>query len=219
MLFHGVHVCLVRRNVEFFRRRREQYFAVVQNGKTVDFVELLQTVCRDEHCVALFRVLIDYFREPSFRNVVEFVEWFPSLAGMIDHFRAADVGAMCFHPDPNKTDAVHRSNKLFQYMSAGLPVVVSDIGNWGTLVEDEGCGVAVEPGDPDAIADALVALADDPDRRSTLGRNGHRAALERYNWESERAKLLDVYERLAPGAPPTRPGRDPSESRRVEPTD
>jgi len=150
---------------------------------------------------------------------VEFVEWFPTLEGMIDHFRAADIGVMCFHPDPNKTDAVHRSNKLFQYMSAGLPVVVSDIGNWGELVAEVGCGVAVEPQDTDALADTLVELVDDPDRRASMGRTGHQAALERFNWESEQAKLLDLYDRHAPRTTPSRAARDRTDSRHVEPTD
>ncbi|WP_123539023.1 glycosyltransferase [Halosimplex salinum] len=134
--------------------------------------------------------------EPRIEAVerAEFVEWFPSLEGMIEHFRDADLGAMCFHPAPNKTDAVHRSNKIFQYMSAGLPVVVSDIGNWGKLVTAEGCGVPVEPEDPAAVTDTIVDLIDDPDRRAELGRNGHRAALERYNWAAQREKLLAVYE-------------------------
>lgn len=128
---------------------------------------------------------------------VEFVEWFSTLEDMIDHFRAADVGTVCFHPEQNKTEAVHRSNKLFQYMSAGLPIVVSDVGNWPELVEDAGCGVAVDPEDPDAIASTMTELIDEPGRRETLGRNGHQAALDRYNWETQRAELLSKYERFA----------------------
>jgi glycosyltransferase involved in cell wall biosynthesis len=124
---------------------------------------------------------------------VEFVEWFPSLAGMIDHFRDADIGLICFHPAPNKTNAAHRSNKLFQYMAAGLPIVVSDIGNWPTVVGEADCGVAVDPEDPAAVAEAITDLVDDPQRRAELGRNGHQAALDQYNWEAQEAKLLEVY--------------------------
>jgi glycosyltransferase involved in cell wall biosynthesis len=127
---------------------------------------------------------------------VEFVEWFPSLSGMIDHFRSADVGLVCFHPDPNKTNAVHRSNKLFQYMAAALPVVVSDIGNWATLVDEEDCGLTVDPEDPQAIADRMVELLENPDERARLGKNGHAAALREYNWERQRERLLALYDRL-----------------------
>lgn len=127
---------------------------------------------------------------------VELVGWQPTLADVIDLFRESDVGLLCFHPDPNKTNAVHRSNKLFQYMAAGLPIVVSDVGDWRRLVEEVGCGVAVDPEDPDAIATAMARLASDPDRRFRFGRNGHEAALARFNWDAQCEELLGVYERL-----------------------
>ncbi|WP_121820239.1 glycosyltransferase family 4 protein [Halostella salina] len=131
---------------------------------------------------------------------VRLVGWLPTFDDMIELFRRSDVGLMCFHPDPNKTDAVHRSNKLFQYMATALPVIVSDVGEWEQFVADIGFGVAVDPHDPEAIATAMAELADDPDRRAELGRNGHEAALDRYNWESQCETLLALYRRLAPGS-------------------
>jgi glycosyltransferase involved in cell wall biosynthesis len=151
---------------------------------------------------------------------VEFVEWLPAFEDMIQLFRDADVGTMCFHPDPNKTDAAHRSNKLFQYMAAGLPIVVSDIGNWAELIDAVGCGVTVDPESPAEVADAMTALAADPERRRRLARNGHRAALERYNWESQRETLLALYDRLLAvggAGPESRP--DPAADAVEHPTD
>lgn len=136
-------------------------------------------------------------RRAAASDRVELVGWLPSLAAVVDLFRRSDVGMLCFHPDPNKTNAMHRSNKLFQYMAAGLPIVVSDVGEWPRLVTDVGCGVPVDPEDPDAMAGVMVELIEDADRRVALGRNGHRAALERFNWETQREKLLALYERLA----------------------
>jgi glycosyltransferase involved in cell wall biosynthesis len=127
---------------------------------------------------------------------VEVRGWLPTLDDVVDMFREADIGAFTFRPEPNKTDAVHRSNKLFQYMATGLPLVVSDVGEWSTLVTDEDCGVPVDPRDPSAVADALAELTADADRRVELARNGHRAALERYNWETQRDRLLDLYDEL-----------------------
>jgi len=127
---------------------------------------------------------------------VELRGWLPTLEDVIDMFRDADIGVYTFYSDPNKTEAVHRSNKLFQYMAAGLPVVVSDIGDWRTMVDDVECGVTVDPEDPDAVAAALANMAADADRRVEFGRNGHEAALERYNWDTQRERLLDLYGRL-----------------------
>ena len=134
---------------------------------------------------------------------VELVGWLPSLADVIDLYREADVGLMCFHPGPNRNDAVHRSNKLFQYMAAGLPILVSDIEAWADLVEEVGCGVAVDPERPDEIADAMVELAENPEKRAEMGKNGHEAALDQFNWDTQREKLLDLYERLT-GVKPER---------------
>ena len=135
---------------------------------------------------------------------VDLVEWLPSLEDGIDLYRDCDVGMMCFHPGPNRNDAVHRSNKLFQYMAAGLPIVVSDVGEWSRLVEDLECGVAVDPERPDEIADTMTGLARDPDRRAALAERGHRAALDRYNWETQGEALLDLYERLTGVEPGSR---------------
>lgn len=127
---------------------------------------------------------------------VELVGWLPSLAAVIDLFYESDVGVMCFEPEPNKTHAAHRSNKLFQYMAARLPIIVSDVGNWTDVVEGNDCGIAVDPTDPERIAAAMTALVEDPDRRARFAENGHRAALETYNWETQRERLLGLYDRL-----------------------
>lgn len=130
---------------------------------------------------------------------VELVPWMESLADVLAHYRRCDVALHCFHPVPNMADAVHRSNKLFQYMAAGLPTVVPDYGTWPRFVEEVGCGIPVDSEDADVIADALVDLHQDADRRLRLGRNGHRAVLNRFNWASQRRNLLALYDRLTDG--------------------
>lgn len=135
-------------------------------------------------------------RAASTNDRVELVGWQSTLADVIALFYESDVGMLCFHPDPNKTNAAHRSNKLFQYMAAAVPIVVSDIGNWTETIADEDCGVPVDPEDPEDIAAAMTDLVEDTEKRVTLGRNGHDAALKRYNWDIQREKLLRFYEQL-----------------------
>ena len=127
---------------------------------------------------------------------VELVGWQDTLADVFDLLYESDVGVMCFEPDPNKTNAAHRSNKLFWYMAAALPIIVSDIGNWTDVVEGNDCGIAVDPLDPEAIADAMTELVENPERRAELGLHGYEAALSTYNWEVQRDRLLDLYDRL-----------------------
>lgn len=142
-------------------------------------------------------------REAAGNDRVELVGWQDTLDDVFDLLYESDVGVMCFLPDPNKTYAAHRSNKLFWYMAAAIPIVVSDIGNWTDVVAGNDCGIPVDPLDPDAIAAAMTELVENPQRRAELGLNGHEAALESYNWEVQRDRLFDLYERLV-GAVPTR---------------
>jgi len=88
-------------------------------------------------------------------------------------------------------------NKLFEDMMAGIPVVASDLPDMAMVVRREGVGTLIaDPEDPAAIADAVRRLLDDEEPPHVKGERGRAAALARYNWELEQAKLLGVYARL-----------------------
>jgi glycosyltransferase involved in cell wall biosynthesis len=75
-----------------------------------------------------------------------------------------------------------RSAKIFPSLSCGVPVICAAVGEGGALVSQHECGVVVPPGDPVALADAMLALAADHRRRAEMARAG-RALVEReYSW-------------------------------------
>jgi glycosyltransferase involved in cell wall biosynthesis len=86
---------------------------------------------------------------------------------------------------------------MFEYLALGIPVVCSNFPLWTEIVGAADCGIAVDPRDPQAIAGAIRALTDDPERAARLGENGRRAIAERYNWEAELAKLEGLYQAVA----------------------
>jgi glycosyltransferase involved in cell wall biosynthesis len=88
------------------------------------------------------------------------------------------------------------SNKLFEYMAAGLPVIVADMPGWRWMVEDLGCGVAVDPHDPPALAGAIEHLLAHPHQAEDMGRRGRAAVEARYNWNAEVGRLLALYRDL-----------------------
>jgi len=90
---------------------------------------------------------------------------------------------------------------LFEYMAAGIPVIASDFPLWRQIIGEAGCGLLVDPQDPQAIALAMEYLLSHDSEAEAMGRCGRQAACELYNWKSEERILLNFYsELLEPGA-------------------
>lgn len=115
---------------------------------------------------------------------------------LAERLAEARVGLVVLHPERGYLESL--PIKLFEYMSAGLPVVASDFPYWRELLEPVGCATFVDPLDPVAIARAIDELLADPNRSEEMGRRGAAAVRDGLNWQHEEAKLLDLYARLAP---------------------
>jgi glycosyltransferase involved in cell wall biosynthesis len=105
----------------------------------------------------------------------------------------ASIGLM-----PNQSYGSNRfiHSKLFEYMAAGLPVIASDLPLNRLFVESAECGLLVPPSDAAGYAQAVRYLLEHPDQARQMGQNGQKAFRERYNWETQSPKLLELYERL-----------------------
>lgn len=89
------------------------------------------------------------------------------------------------------------TNKVFEYMEAGLPIICTDYTLWRDIVDRYDCGICVEPGSVEGIRSAIAELTGDRARAYRMGQNGRRAVLEEYNWASEERKYLRVYSGMA----------------------
>ncbi len=86
------------------------------------------------------------------------------------------------------------ATKVYEYMSLGLPVILSRAPYNEKMVEKYGFGICVDPENVDEIADAIRYLLDHPEEAKQMGENGRRAVKEEFNWEIEEKKLLALYE-------------------------
>jgi glycosyltransferase involved in cell wall biosynthesis len=86
--------------------------------------------------------------------------------------------------------------KLFEYMSAGLPVIASNFPLWRKIIEGAGAGLVVDPQDPEAVYGAMKWILDNPKQARKMGVNGKRAVEETYNWKKESGKLIAMYRDL-----------------------
>lgn len=124
---------------------------------------------------------------------VEFFGW-ADRAQVADILGSVRAGLTILHPTPKYLDAY--PTKMFEYMSAGLPVIVSDFPLWRRIVDDAGCGLPVDPLDPQAVAGAMQWILDHPDEAEAMGRRGREAVEKDYNWETEARKLVTLYNKL-----------------------
>jgi glycosyltransferase involved in cell wall biosynthesis len=105
------------------------------------------------------------------------------------------AGLVIFHPVPNHINA--QPNKMFEYMSAGIPIITSDFPLWQEIVEGNQCGLCVDPLDPEKIAQAVNWILDHPDQEQKMCQYVRKAVEEKYNWDQEAQKLLQIYRELA----------------------
>ncbi|NND24106.1 MAG: glycosyltransferase, partial [Acidimicrobiia bacterium] len=88
-------------------------------------------------------------------------------------------------------------NKLFEYMQYGLPIVGSRFDLWKDIVEENYCGILVDPLNPKEISEAIKWIYDNPDEAKKMGENGMKAVKEKYNWQVEEKKLIKLYEEIS----------------------
>lgn len=80
--------------------------------------------------------------------------------------------------------------KVLEYMAAAVCPVASALGELPALLDDGVRGVTVPPGDADALAAALVALAGDRERVDALGARGRRHVVEHRSWAAIAGRVL-----------------------------
>lgn len=125
---------------------------------------------------------------------VDFVGW-QSRSQIALLLGQARVGLNILHPIPNYYYQPY-SVKMFEYMAAGLPMIVSDFPSWREFLEDVGCALFVDPLDSKAIALAIQWLLNHPYEAEKMGRQGMEFVAKMCNWEVEATKLIDLYNKL-----------------------
>ena len=109
-------------------------------------------------------------------------------------FSRSMAGLVTLHPTINYIDSL--PVKMFEYMSAGIPVIASDFPLWREIITGNDSGLLVDPLNPAQIAEAIDYLVTHPVEAARMGNNGRAAVQEYYNWPNEERKLLGFYGRF-----------------------
>jgi len=138
-------------------------------------------------------VLEDRTRSMKIENRVRFIPTVP-LSELLHYTASADVGVQ-----PIENTCLNHfstdSNKLFEYIQAGLPVIASDLPEIRRVVNEHELGILVPAGDSSALAAAINELVRDPVKRTRFSDNAKQAA-EPLSWEAQEHELTILYRRI-----------------------
>lgn len=111
---------------------------------------------------------------------------------LMAHLSALNLGVI---PDPpNEFNDKLSMNKVFEYMMLGLPFVQFDLRQASS--EAGSAALVVREHSPRALADGIVELVDDPERRKRMGLSGRAVAEREFQWSLEARRYLDAYRNL-----------------------
>ena len=127
------------------------------------------------------------FRRPEAGGIIEYIGQIDRESLLTQAARAHVGLALCPMEggDINMRNMTGASNKAFDYMAAGLPIIVSDLPDWRALFVDSGHALAVDPRSESSLAAAIGRFLENPALRMEMGtRNRARIATE---WNYDQA--------------------------------
>jgi glycosyltransferase involved in cell wall biosynthesis len=125
-------------------------------------------------------------------NVIIPGEW----PGSRQPYAAADMGLLVSHTEGF-------SNSLIEGMAIGLPMIATGVGGNIDAIEHDATGILVPPSAPEALSEAILGIALNPQRAKALGEAARVAAVERYSLDT----CVDRYEKLWRGLAEGRAGQ------------
>ena len=131
---------------------------------------------------------------------VRMVEWVPAET-VLSLIQSATIGTVPHHSNPHTDNTI--PHKLYQYMIAGTPVLVSTSAPLARTVRAASAGGIFRAGDPRDCADQIRGLLASRAQLARFGENGRAYVLEQgHNWEDESApRLVEAYARIGIVAP------------------
>jgi glycosyltransferase involved in cell wall biosynthesis len=114
----------------------------------------------------------------------------------------AILRATCVVAHPGEQEGL--SNAILEAMAAGVPVVASRAGGNPEAVSDGETGLLVPPGDPDALASAILELLRNPAIAEAMGRAGRKRLRDRFSLAGMVTGIEESYIELLDGRPLSR---------------
>jgi glycosyltransferase involved in cell wall biosynthesis len=159
--------------------------------------ELIEVMVKCENTILFIigsgDVLDDLKKIVNQDNLSDKVRFFPKMSWdeMMRYTKSADVG-LSLDKNTNINYRFSLPNKLFDYISAGIPVIAGDLPEVTRIITDHSCGIIIPEISPDEIGQAIKLLDENRDLLRVLRQNAKEAG-EELNWEKESVKVREFY--------------------------
>ena len=129
------------------------------------------------------------------QDSVQFLGWL-DYTKAIEVIKECDIGLVPHHATESWNTTI--PNKLFDYMSMGKPVIVSNAKPTKRIVQEEKCGKVFEEQNAEDLSRAILELENEFVRKE-MGRNGREAVATKYNWAVDEERLLKALDLAVAG--------------------
>lgn len=116
---------------------------------------------------------------------------------VMDHCARHDVAVnLLTNPDDHVSIRYCSTNKMYEYLAAGMPVLCSDLDAFVTEMVEPGAAVAVDATNVDDVERGLRDIVARRDELPAMRDTALALARDRYNWATQGANLVELYESL-----------------------
>lgn len=136
---------------------------------------------------AVAREVMDYVTDKGYRNVY-FHDLIPP-EHIQRYLSSADIGLVATWNKNDKSYWLALGNKIFDYIRAGIPLLITAQPEYKRIIDEYGCGRAVNPDQPGAYRKGFREIIEDYD----TCRNKCLVAASELCWEKEESKLIKLY--------------------------
>jgi glycosyltransferase involved in cell wall biosynthesis len=109
-------------------------------------------------------------------------------------YSQARLGLVLYKPTPNIMEC--EPNKFFEVLSAGIPLLCTNLPRWNNFVNQNKCGETVDPSDSVKVANSIEQLTDINTKYIEMAINARNIIEKEYNWELESIKLVKLYNKI-----------------------
>lgn len=160
----------------------------------IDYIKAMELIPDTYKLILIGRFIPDHLldeckRLPGWKRV-DYLG-FKTLEELSQILGKAKIGLSVLHAEKNYLQSL--PTKGFEYMAAGLPLVMSDFDYWRPYFK--GCAIHIAPAQPELIASALLELIEDKKKYKSMAENAL-AKAEHYSWEGQFELLHEFYQEI-----------------------